>query len=114
MYIIVFHFYLYIHVGVRSQYRRQGIGRHLMGQLFRHVAGVPTCQLVYLHVLATNSQALGKLYTSDTLKCRVFLTQFTEHVQLMAMSQLHMQLRKKAVQNLHHMIKLFCTVYIAL
>lgn len=47
-------------VGVRSQYRRQGIGRHLMGHLFRHVAGLPTCQLVYLHVLATNTQALGE------------------------------------------------------
>ena len=49
-----------LHVGVRSQFRRQGLGRQLMSQLFSHIAGLPTCQLVYLHVLSTNSQALGQ------------------------------------------------------
>ena len=51
---------VYMHTGVRSQYRRQGIGRYLMSQLFSHVAGLPSCLLVYLHVLATNTQALGQ------------------------------------------------------
>lgn len=51
--------------GVRSQYRRQGVGRCLMSQLFGHVATLPTCQLVYLHVLSTNTQALGQWF-ADT------------------------------------------------
>lgn len=33
-----------------------------MSQLFSHVASLPTCQLVYLHVLATNTQALGQCH----------------------------------------------------
>ena len=59
-YSIHVHDIVYMHTGVRSQYRRQGIGRHLMNQLFSHVAGLSSCLLVYLHVLATNSQALGQ------------------------------------------------------
>lgn len=50
-----------ISLGVRSGYRKRGVASFLMQSLMCHVSHIPMCELVYLHVLATNVSAI-KLY----------------------------------------------------
>ena len=51
-------------IGVRSQYRQKGLGSHLVKALLKHVSHLTRCKVMYLHVLATNNLAVGKLYYS--------------------------------------------------
>ena len=47
-------------LGVTERYRRRGVGNHLMTSLLDHVtSSLPDCWAVYLHVLASNTTAIG-------------------------------------------------------
>lgn len=49
--------------GVLSHYRGKGLGTMLVTSLLDHVACHPSTKVVYLHVLADNAPAIGKLNT---------------------------------------------------
>ena len=56
-------YFMTIHtVGVTKRYRRRGVGHHLMTSLLEHVTTtLSSCWAVYLHVVYTNTPAIGKL-----------------------------------------------------
>ncbi|XP_064390310.1 N-alpha-acetyltransferase 60-like [Halichondria panicea] len=45
-------------LGVLTEYRHLGIGSYLVNSVLTHVSELKSCFLVYLHVLATNTQAI--------------------------------------------------------
>ncbi|KAL5506853.1 hypothetical protein EMCRGX_G008603 [Ephydatia muelleri] len=50
-----------ISLGVCAGYRQRGVASFLMQSLMHHVSRIPTCDVIYLHVLSTNLSAI-KLY----------------------------------------------------
>eukprot|EP00731_Ephydatia_muelleri_P003827 Em0002g3a len=47
-----------ISLGVCAGYRQRGVASFLMQSLMHHVSRIPTCDVIYLHVLSTNLSAI--------------------------------------------------------
>ena len=85
--------YMYIHVckdvtndvitvGVTKRYRRHGVGRHLMTSLLDHVtSNLSNCWAVYLHVVSTNTSAIGQSLRLTHCTCTCVLQQHVFHTE---------------------------------
>eukprot|EP00731_Ephydatia_muelleri_P003856 Em0002g32a len=53
-----------ISLGVCAGYRQRGVASFLMQSLMHHVSRIPTCDVIYLHVLSTNLSAINMVMVS--------------------------------------------------
>lgn len=59
-------------VGVTERYRRCGVGRYLMTSVLSHVtSNLSECWAVYLHVVSSNSSAIGQSHTCSLIHVHV-------------------------------------------
>ena len=55
--------------GVHSEHRQRGLGTLLLRSLLSHTSHHPHCQVVYLHVLVSNTTAIGGSHAAPSSTC---------------------------------------------